>query len=84
MGYVLHQTSDSLCMGSKHYAFSWQKTIEKSFFLHNRTNTHGLKQHLKTFADRFEHAFQTASVGEMWDALSRAGHEYFVLKYICT
>ena len=45
------------------------KKQRRSIFVHNRTNTHGLKQHFKTFADRFEHAFQTATVGEMCDAL---------------
>ena len=45
------------------------KQQRRSIFLHNRTNTHGLKEHCKTFANRFEHAFQAATVGEMWDAL---------------
>ena len=43
------------------------KKPRRSIFLHNRT--------LKTFADRSEHAFHIATVGEMWDAL-RATYMY--------
>ena len=62
------------------------KKQRRSIFLHNRTNTHGLKQHFKTFADRFEHTFQTATVDEMWDALRATINEgmqtYVPSKYI--
>ena len=59
------------------------KKQRRSRFLHNRTNRHELRHHLQTFADRFEHSFQTATVGEMWDAL-RATIDEGMHKYVPT